>query len=278
MIDVFVSRPSWVPPGFRDGLERFLRRIEDLGLTGRTLGQSDYPTESPLDGVIRLMEECRGAVILGYPQVTVVEGRVRDKKITDPLVFPTEWNHIEAGLAYAREVPLLLIHHRGVCRGIFDRGATDRFLYAIDLADPGWPLDEQITGALRSWRDDVLATDQREEERLRQLEKERLSEKSAELIVKLTRDSSWAGRGTKYRIVVRNEGSSDARNIDIRFPDGNDPIPDNERNRKLPIGMLPAGTDYQITGAPSMGNAPPYRAVITWVDDAGEKEAEFRLT
>lgn len=99
MVDVFLSRPTSIDASFLDGLAQFMERLEDLGLRPHTLGISDYPTKAPLDEVIRLLDRCRGAVILGYPQIEVSRGLLKGNPITNPFLLPTEWNHIEAGLA-----------------------------------------------------------------------------------------------------------------------------------------------------------------------------------
>lgn len=158
---VFVSRPTWVPEPFVAGLRSFIKSIEGYGLVPKTLGVSDYPHESPLDEVIRLMTECSGAVILGYPQVWIQRGIVKETPITplDDMALPTEWNHIEAGLAYALKRPLLLIHHLTVSRGIFARGAMNTFNYSVDLSDASWSHQERIQGAVKSWADHVLKVD-----------------------------------------------------------------------------------------------------------------------
>jgi hypothetical protein len=156
VISVFVSRPTWVESNFEEGLNGFLRVLVTLGLRPRTLGKTDYPRRAPLDEVIALLDECSGAIILGYPQIRVSSGLVRDKPVEKEFSLPTEWNHIEAGLAYARQLPLLLIHHQGVVRGIFDRGATNSYIYERDLAIPHWSLAEDIQGALQKWLRECL--------------------------------------------------------------------------------------------------------------------------
>jgi hypothetical protein len=156
MIDVFVSRPTWVASSFRCGLEGFLGFLGNVGLKPRTIGATDFPSKAPLDEVIRLMDCCAGAVILGYPQITATLGILKDQPLKSALTLPTEWNHIEAGLAYARGLPLLIIHHLGVCRGIFDRGAISSFIYELDLEDHAWPLSPKIRGAVETWKKDVL--------------------------------------------------------------------------------------------------------------------------
>jgi hypothetical protein len=156
----------------------------------RTLGASDYPSKTPLDEIISLMDECEGAIILGFPQIRVNEGTLKNDTISmktgNQLVLPTEWNHIEAGLAYAKGLPLLVISHVGVNRGIFDRGAINNFIYEIDFSCEDWPLLPQISGAFEKWKKDVLPPSQSNYiER-----KERLAGLSPALPA-LTEDTEW---------------------------------------------------------------------------------------
>ena len=154
-MDIFLSRPTWVYPEMEKGLAVFISKIGDLGLNPRTLGTTDYPTSSPLDEVINIMEQCKGAVILGYPQIEIKDGKIKNREINPGLILTTEWNHIDAGLAYARILPMIVIHHRGVTRGIFDRGALNSFIFAKDFSDPTWSVSDDISGALRAWKNKV---------------------------------------------------------------------------------------------------------------------------
>jgi hypothetical protein len=130
--------------------------LETMGLRPRTLGRTDYPSKAPLDEVLALLDECAGAVILGYPQIVVTSGVLKGKPVSNELLLPTEWNHIEAGLAYARQLPLLVIHHVGIVRGIFDRGAISSYLYERDLQPPEWSLADEVQGAVRHWKESCL--------------------------------------------------------------------------------------------------------------------------
>ena len=156
MLDVFVSRPTWVAPAFKAGLDIFLSLLQSADLRPRTVGATDYPTKSPLDEVIQLMRECKGAIVLGYPQITVDRGTCREADCSG-LSLATEWNHIEAALAYSQQLPLLVIHHQGIKRGVFDRGAVSTFLHEVDLRDPTWSMQPSTNGALLKWKRDCLA-------------------------------------------------------------------------------------------------------------------------
>jgi len=151
MIDVFISRPNWVAPEFEEGLTSFLSFLGTHDIKPRTLGSTDQPTEAPLDEVIAIMSECKGAIILGYPQIYVKNGYIKATE-NNNFQLPTEWNHIEATLAYFKKMPLLVIHHNGISRGIFERGAISKFLYSKDLSKPTWFLSEDLIGALMKWK------------------------------------------------------------------------------------------------------------------------------
>jgi len=91
---------------------------------------------------------------LGYPQIYVAEGQIKETEESD-FLLPSEWNHIEATLAYMKNMPLLIIHHKGISRGVFEHGAMSKFIYEKDLLKPNWFLSDNITGALRRWKESI---------------------------------------------------------------------------------------------------------------------------
>lgn len=150
---IFLSRPTWIPPEFESGITTFMTQLNNLGLIPHTLGVSDYPSKAPLDEVIEILETCQGAIILGVPQLEVTGGLVKGEKISSPITLGTEWNHLEAGLAYSAGLPLLVIHHKNVTRGVFDRGVMNAFLHSVDLASSNWSMQPSLNGALNKWHD-----------------------------------------------------------------------------------------------------------------------------
>lgn len=151
-MQIFVSRPTWVSPEFKAGLEVFLTSLKNMGLIPRTLGSSDYPSKAPLDEVIEIMDECEGAIILGYPQILISNGKVKDYDIQTVMSLPTEWNHIEAALAYSKGIPIIIFHHKGVTRGVFDRGVMNAFVHEVDFCSATWSMDPALNGAIQKWK------------------------------------------------------------------------------------------------------------------------------
>ena len=155
MKSVFLSRPTWLPNECKQGMDSLCALLTSHGINPRTIGQTDFPSKSPMDGVIELLKECEGAIILGYPQMEIKSAIIKGNPITNPFCLGTEWNHIEAGLAYALGLPLLVIHDTSVVRGIFDRGVLNSFLYQKDFKDPSWPLSAEIIGSITKWKTEL---------------------------------------------------------------------------------------------------------------------------
>jgi len=158
MINIFISRPTWITEEFQEGLNGFLSFLDTHDIKPRTLGSTDYPTESPLDEVISIMDECKGVIVLGYPQIYVTKGKIKEVVNSD-FLLPTEWNHIEAALAYIKKLPLLIIHHKGIARGIFAHGAISKFIYERDLSKTNWFLSDNVKGALRKWKSSIKTSE-----------------------------------------------------------------------------------------------------------------------
>lgn len=156
-MDIFVSRPTWISSELETGLKVFLTLLANMELIPRTLGGTDYPSKAPLDEVIEIMDICKGAIILGYPQIAVAQGKVKDCDLDSEMLLPTEWNHIEAALAYSRGIPLILFHHKGVSRGVFDRGVMNAFVHEVDFGSPTWSMDSAINGAIQKWKANCLS-------------------------------------------------------------------------------------------------------------------------
>lgn len=152
MRNIFLSRPNWVYPSNQEGLDNFINLLKSHDLSPRTIGATDFPSKSPMDEVIDLLYECEGAIVLGYPQIEVKTGFVKDHELTNSLNLSTEWNHIEAGLAYALGLPLLVIHDIKITRGIFDRGVLNSFLHQKNFSDKAWGISEDIIGAVTKWK------------------------------------------------------------------------------------------------------------------------------
>jgi hypothetical protein len=123
-----------------------------------------------MDEVIKLMKKCVGAIVLGLPQIVIEKVYIKDQAVSSPVSLGTEWNQIEAALAYCIQLPTLVIHDKTVVRGIFDRGTLNSFIYSFDLADPAWPIDPIVSVAVNSWMESLISEPLKENIRVDQFE------------------------------------------------------------------------------------------------------------
>ncbi|MGI9622692.1 MAG: esterase/lipase family protein [Acidimicrobiales bacterium] len=155
-VSVFVSRPS----ALSAEQQTFWSSVEQVlaahGLQPRTLGVGADVQQS--DGgmydVLSLMRMCRGALILGLSQVhapTVEFKRnTADQRTEGPCEFVTPWNHMEACIAFAENLPILMVREMGVQGdGVFDKSSLRIVTYKTDL-DPS-RIDEHFGPALEEW-------------------------------------------------------------------------------------------------------------------------------
>jgi hypothetical protein len=153
-MNVFISRPTWVPEPYEEGLNSFIEFLKKEEFDPHTLGTTDFPVDSPLDEVINLMEKSSGVIVLGYPQIKIQKGLIKDEQVKNKHL-PTEWNQIEGVLAYSLKKPLLIMHDKGISRGIFDRGAINKFIHEVDLREVDWFLNTEIEGAIYNWKSKI---------------------------------------------------------------------------------------------------------------------------
>ncbi len=143
MIDVFLSRPNWVPGHIGNHLTKyFYPLLDDMGFNPRTIGTNLEPLASPFDDVVTLMEKCQCTIVLGIPQLRVETGRLKGKTLEKGFSLPTEWNQIEAAISIMLNRPTLMMLHKGVAaRGVFERGAANVFVHEFHSAGIGWVND-----------------------------------------------------------------------------------------------------------------------------------------
>jgi hypothetical protein len=157
-LDVFVSKPNALTASQSAFWLRLRRMLEDRSLRPRSLGETDYPSTSPMEAVRCVVKECQGAIILGLRQVHVVEGREKPgtNKARDvrDAYLPTPWNQIECGMAYALQLPLLIVREAGVEDGVFGIGSTDRFVHEAKL-NRQWLSSPRFLQPLNEWVSEV---------------------------------------------------------------------------------------------------------------------------
>ena len=139
--------------------ERFVAAIESHmlrhALLPQTLGRNYWSSQHPLKAVDELMSQCGGAAIVGFERLRVVNGidrRGSDKEQQIANVsLPTVWNQIEAAMAYARRLPLLVFVQTGLrAEGLLETG-YDWYIQQMSL-DETLLTDPAFAGIFDDWR------------------------------------------------------------------------------------------------------------------------------
>lgn len=156
VIDVFLSRPNWVPEHVEKQFSMFYPLLEEHGFRPRTIGKDVVPISTPFQHVVNLMNQCQCTIVLGLPQIRVNEGRLKGKEIERGFSLPTEWNQIEAAISIMLNKPTLMMLHKGVApRGLFNRGAANVFVHEFHTIGPRWV--KEIEPKLAALRESVQA-------------------------------------------------------------------------------------------------------------------------
>ncbi len=164
LIPVFVSSPRDLNETQDAAFRTILGELGRVGLEARSLGRTDYPTAFPLREVFQLAKHCAGGLVLGFGQFETnggvwKRGTPRETKLSpsDPVVFPTPWNQLEAGVLFALGVPLLVFREEGISGGVFDIGTTDLFVQEMPTGKLSSAHRKALRDILRKWGAQVQA-------------------------------------------------------------------------------------------------------------------------
>jgi hypothetical protein len=156
-VHVFVSRPTVIGPLFEAAYDVFHDFVSGHGFKLRRLGRSDYSRKAPLQAVMDIIDECCGAIVLGYPQLEFHHEVRRGSQVQNSVgyTFATPWNQIEGALAYRRRAPVIIAVQDGISGGVFDHGVTGEGVLHLDLSKPDWFQQDQFAQPYREWLTDV---------------------------------------------------------------------------------------------------------------------------
>ena len=156
VINVFLSRPNWVPKYVEKQFASFYPLLEELGFRPRTIGKDVVPLSTPFQHVVDLMQQCECTIVLGLPQITVSKGKLKNVDIEKSFSLPTEWNQIEAAISIMLNKPtLMMLQKRVAARGLFERGAANVFVHEFDTLKTSWV--SEMVPKLNSLRERVFA-------------------------------------------------------------------------------------------------------------------------
>jgi len=118
---IFLCEPAGLSAAQRSASDHWHERLFGFGFDVDQLRRPDYAPD-PWPGLKRRMDGAHGVVVLGFRQLFVSSGHWRpntEHETAASGTWSSPWLHIEAGLAIAFGLPLLLAPETGVREGVF---------------------------------------------------------------------------------------------------------------------------------------------------------------
>jgi uncharacterized protein YjbI with pentapeptide repeats len=153
---VFLSQSATLTAEQQAIVDRVARLIEEGGAEVIRLRREEYPASGTLAEIRRLMGGCSAVAIVGLSQLQVVRGTLRagtpeETPVRDASVA-TPWNQIEAGMAFALDLPILVVRSQLGDDGVFgirDEASTVTLVDVDECADLA-SFDEAVAGWMRT--------------------------------------------------------------------------------------------------------------------------------
>jgi hypothetical protein len=137
-------------------LERVERSLRARGFRCQTLGRNNYDNRNPLRAIRDLMLHCDGAVIVGFERRfarTAIEKRgASGERTLKDVRTATPWNHLEAGMAFQLDLPLLILKDRTIhAEGILDQAVGEYLVFEFDLPAEARSLSRPMKKTIETW-------------------------------------------------------------------------------------------------------------------------------
>lgn len=126
---------------FNEDQEFFLTSLMELlrqnDLEPRVINKTDYPTGNPLADISRVMKECSGTIVVAYERTYYYSGvekrSSQEEKRVGEIKYTTPWNQIEAAMAYALGMPILVLLESDVKEEGLLEGKYDWYVERVDI-------------------------------------------------------------------------------------------------------------------------------------------------
>ncbi len=140
---VFLSCPQPYLQSQQQFLERFREELRKKGLEPRTIGETDYTMDAPLEGIRSLLFETDGLIAVALKRHHVIEGKSKDGgdlgdeafSLNDQY-FTSPFCQIEPAMAYQLGLPTLVFREeKVVAEGMLEPRATGMYTLEFSVDD-----------------------------------------------------------------------------------------------------------------------------------------------
>jgi hypothetical protein len=150
---VFISAPSRLEKVDQIALDQVLLGLQGAGFEAVRLLPPAYGRSAPMSEIAKKIRPCVAVVVFGPPQFVSVSSTIDGADVTaQPTPMSTPWNHLEAGIAFGLDKPLLVIR-QGAQGGVFDIPGHPQMVSVIDMSGSGSlaVLSDKVSAWARAW-------------------------------------------------------------------------------------------------------------------------------
>jgi hypothetical protein len=150
---VFIAAPAILTSGQQKRLEQWQGWLDEELLDVVRLERGAYGPD-PLRALTKLLSGVDGVILLGFRQLNVRAGTWRPQTEEEAPAadwWTTPWLHLEAGMAAALGLPILVAPDEGVTEGVFSPDTWNSQVNGGALTAPGKGGREWLELVRRHW-------------------------------------------------------------------------------------------------------------------------------
>jgi len=105
---------------------------------------------SPLKDIARIMRECHGAIIVAFERTYLKSGIEKQQFALKSVRYTTPWNHIEASLAFATGIPIIVLMEPGLRQEGLLEEKHDWYVDRVSISAEALS-NEEVQKRIRTW-------------------------------------------------------------------------------------------------------------------------------
>jgi len=166
--NVFISMGRRYLDQHKDFLKALMALLDEYGVRPRVIDETDYPSENPLSDIAEVLRECSGAIIVAHERTFLQSGLEMQKRPLADIRYSTPWNQIEGAMAFALDMPILILLQDGVSQdeGLFGTKTHWDVNVLPEISDAALS-DSIVRNRISRWCDRVKARKPTQSPRLR---------------------------------------------------------------------------------------------------------------
>jgi hypothetical protein len=151
---VFISIGTPCAPPQADFLDALMKLLRACDIEPRVANKTDFFTANPLKEISRIMRECDGAIVVAYER-TYFDAGIEKRQSANPtqltsVSFPTPWNQIEAAMAVALGLPIIVMVEIGLRQeGLLEDG-FDWYIERLKISGDAF-ADKAVRSRIAAW-------------------------------------------------------------------------------------------------------------------------------